>query len=142
MTAATRRLFLAVALVLSLGLASCARPLSLPGPADLPGPAGQLGQLGNLGGQFGLQGGDQSILLITLIRRVVVDLDEPLAGPLDLPGATVESVEADGRRITYGLDGATAAELVARLAAVAALRDISVLEPDIEDVVARLYTRT
>jgi len=74
-------------------------------------------------------------------RRVVVDLDEPLAGPLDLPGATVESVEADGRRITYGLDGATAAELVARLAAVAALRDISVLEPDIEDVVARLYTR-
>jgi tetratricopeptide (TPR) repeat protein len=32
---------------------------------------GQLGQLGNLGGQFGLQGGDQSQLLITLIREVV-----------------------------------------------------------------------
>jgi ABC-type uncharacterized transport system ATPase subunit len=30
---------------------------------------------------------------------------------------------------------------VSRLAEVAALRDISVLEPDIEDVVARLYTR-
>ena len=32
---------------------------------------GQLGQLGNLGGQFGAQGGDQSQLLITLIRQVV-----------------------------------------------------------------------
>ena len=32
-------------------------------------------------------------------------------------------------------------DLVRRLAEVAALRDISVLEPDIEDVVARLYTR-
>jgi hypothetical protein len=49
---------------------------------------------------------------------------------------------ADGRRITYALDGtATAGDLVSRLAEVAALRDISVLEPAIEDVVARLYTR-
>jgi tetratricopeptide (TPR) repeat protein len=32
---------------------------------------GQLGQLGNLGGQFGLQGGDQSIVLIRLIRDVI-----------------------------------------------------------------------
>jgi hypothetical protein len=32
---------------------------------------GQLGQLGNLGGQFGLQGGTQEQLLITLIRQVV-----------------------------------------------------------------------
>ena len=50
-------------------------------------------------------------------------------------------VQADGRRITYALDGGTpsAGELVRRLAEVAALRDISVLEPDIEDVVARLY---
>jgi ABC-2 type transport system ATP-binding protein len=59
-----------------------------------------------------------------------------------LPGVTVESIQADGRRITYALVGATAAgDLVSRLVAVAALRDISVLEPDIEDVVARLYAR-
>ncbi len=32
---------------------------------------GQLGQLGNLGGQFGLQGGNTSQILITLIRQVV-----------------------------------------------------------------------
>jgi hypothetical protein len=42
----------------------------------------------------------------------------------------------------YALDGtATAGDLVSRLAEVAALRDISVLEPTIDDVVARLYTR-
>jgi len=48
---------------------------------------------------------------------------------------------SDGRRITYALDGAapTAGDVVRRLTEVAALRDISVLEPDIEDVVARLY---
>jgi hypothetical protein len=32
---------------------------------------GQLGQFGNLGGQFGLQGGNQSQILVTLIRQVV-----------------------------------------------------------------------
>ena len=75
-------------------------------------------------------------------RRLVVDLDEPLAVDLALPGVTVESTQADGRRITYALDGtATAGDLVSRLAKVAGLRDISVLEPAIEDVVARLYTR-
>jgi ABC-2 type transport system ATP-binding protein len=74
-------------------------------------------------------------------RRVVVDFDEP-PGVLPLvEGAAVESVEADGRRVTYALlhAGATAGELVARLAAVASLRDIAVQEPDVEEVVARLY---
>src|SRR5262245_24610559 len=75
-------------------------------------------------------------------RRVVVDLDEPLAAPLALAGVSVESTEAGGRRVTYALDGeaATAGDLVRRLAEVGTLRDISVLEPDIEEVVARLYT--
>jgi ABC-2 type transport system ATP-binding protein len=75
-------------------------------------------------------------------RRVVVDLDEPLASPADLPGALLESVEADGRRLTYALagEGAGAGAVVARLAGLAALRDVSVVEPDIEEVVARLYT--
>jgi ABC-2 type transport system ATP-binding protein len=75
-------------------------------------------------------------------RRVVVDLDEPLPAPVTLPGVVTESVETDGRRITYALDGSatTAGELVRRLAEVGSLRDISVLEPDIEEVVARLYT--
>jgi viologen exporter family transport system ATP-binding protein len=76
-------------------------------------------------------------------RRLVVDLDEPLAKPLALPGVSVESVQADGRRITYTLDGSvtTAGDVVRRLTEIAALRDISVLEPAIEDVIAKLYTR-
>jgi viologen exporter family transport system ATP-binding protein len=72
----------------------------------------------------------------------VVDLLGSVAfGVLDLVTVVVLSVQADGRRITYALDGdaATAGNLVRRLAGVAALRDISVLEPAIEDVVARLY---
>ena len=77
-------------------------------------------------------------------RRIVVDLDEPMTTPVDVPGVTEESVQAQGRRIVYALDGdaRTAGELVKRLAEVAALRDIAVVEPDIEDVVARLYTGT
>jgi len=75
-------------------------------------------------------------------RRLVVDLDEPLAVDLALPGVTVESTQANGRRIVYTLDGTiTAGQLVSRLTEIAALRDISVLEPAIEDVVARIYTR-
>jgi ABC-2 type transport system ATP-binding protein len=75
-------------------------------------------------------------------RRVVVHLDAPLSVPVTLPGVCVESVTDDGLRITYALDGGTTAagDLVRRLAEVAIIRDISVLEPDIEDVVARLYT--
>jgi ABC-2 type transport system ATP-binding protein len=60
-----------------------------------------------------------------------------------LPGVEVDSVEADGRLITFSLDGAgvSAADLVAYLAGSGGLRDISVQEPAIEDVIARLYAR-
>jgi ABC-2 type transport system ATP-binding protein len=74
-------------------------------------------------------------------RRVVVDLDEPLPSPVDLPGVEVVAVEAEGRRITFALEGTetTAGVLVARLATAGSLRDLSVAEPDIEEVIARLY---
>jgi ABC-2 type transport system ATP-binding protein len=71
-------------------------------------------------------------------RRLVVDLDEPLAGPVDLPGVALEC--ADGLRLTYRIDdGASAGALVARLAALAPLRDLAVLEPANEDVITRMY---
>jgi ABC-2 type transport system ATP-binding protein len=70
-------------------------------------------------------------------RRVVADLDAPWPDGLTLPGAAVESVE--GQRVTLTLEGATAGEVVARLAQAVPLRDLSVQEPEIEDVVARLY---
>ena len=76
-------------------------------------------------------------------RRVVVDLDEPVdPAVLDagIAGARVESIAGEGRRVTYLLDGATAGSVVAYLAQRTSLRDVSVVEPDIEEVVARLYT--
>jgi ABC-2 type transport system ATP-binding protein len=71
-------------------------------------------------------------------RRIVADLDVEWPAGLELPGATVERVE--GTRVTLSLDGATAGEVVARLAQAVPLRDLSVQEPEIEDVIARLYT--
>jgi ABC-2 type transport system ATP-binding protein len=73
-------------------------------------------------------------------RRVVADLDAPWPDGLTLPGAAVESVE--GQRVTLTLEGATAGEVVARLAQAVPLRDLSVQEPEIEDVIARLYGQT
>ncbi len=72
-------------------------------------------------------------------RRVVVDLDAPWPDDLTVPGATIAAIEADGRRVTLALDGGSAGEVVARLAGVVPLRDLAVVEPEIEDVVARLY---
>ncbi len=79
-------------------------------------------------------------------RRVLIELDEPadfVVGIAFMPGVLVESVTADGRSVTLSLDGTTTAgDLVARLATAGSLRDISVQEPAIEDVVARLYSES
>jgi ABC-2 type transport system ATP-binding protein len=74
-------------------------------------------------------------------RRVLVQIEEPLATPVRLEGVHLESSSSDGRLLTFGLDSsaATAGALVATLAAGGSLRDISVTEPAIEDVIARLY---
>jgi ABC-2 type transport system ATP-binding protein len=53
---------------------------------------------------------------------------------------SLAGVEADGRRLIFLLgDGTPAGDLVARLATVASLRDLAAVEPDIEDVISRLY---
>jgi ABC-2 type transport system ATP-binding protein len=72
-------------------------------------------------------------------RTLVVDLEEPLP-PLDVPGARVERV--DGRRqwLRFSRDELSAAELTAAVAARANLVDLTVEEPEIEDVVRRIYT--
>ncbi|MBE1492521.1 ABC transporter ATP-binding protein [Plantactinospora soyae] len=72
-------------------------------------------------------------------RLVVADLDEPLAAPPVLVGAPLLRTEADGRRLVFACESVTASEVVAGLARLVALRDIAIVEPDIEDVVTRLY---
>jgi ABC-2 type transport system ATP-binding protein len=72
-------------------------------------------------------------------RRLVVDLETPLPTGFTLPGAPITAVEADGHRVSFALDTVSAGTAVAALVASAPVRDLSLVEPDIEDVVARLY---
>jgi ABC-2 type transport system ATP-binding protein len=73
-------------------------------------------------------------------RVLTVELTAP-AGPLDdVPGTRLLSVEAGGLRQHLALSGSAAAA-VAAVSARAELRDLTIAEPDIEDVVARLYRR-
>jgi ABC-2 type transport system ATP-binding protein len=72
-------------------------------------------------------------------RRLVVDLESPLPPGFTLPGATLTSTEADRHRVSFALDSVSAAAAVARLVATVSVRDLALVEPDIEDVVARLY---
>ena len=77
------------------------------------------------------------------VRRVlVVDLVSPGPPLDDVPGTRLVSVEADGLRQRLELTGGTAAAAVAAVSARAELRDLTVAEPGIEEVVARLYRRS
>ena len=74
-------------------------------------------------------------------RVLVVDLAEPTR-PLDaVPGTQLVGVEAGGlrQRLAFSPEATTAAAVLAEVSAVAAVRDLSIEEPDIEDVVRRLY---
>ncbi|GAA1891583.1 ABC transporter ATP-binding protein [Lapillicoccus jejuensis] len=80
-------------------------------------------------------------------RVLVVDLAEPVPdlGPL-LPGSPVEHLGDEGgglrHRIAFDAERVTAAQLLAAVGARAEVRDLSVEEPDIEDVVRRIYSAT
>jgi ABC-2 type transport system ATP-binding protein len=87
--------------------------------------------------------GDQAGLVARVgARRVlVVDLAEP-APPLDtVPGTELLGVEGGGlrQRLAFSPGATTAAAVLAAVSEAAEVRDLSVEEPDIEDVVRRLY---
>jgi ABC-2 type transport system ATP-binding protein len=74
-------------------------------------------------------------------RRVTVDFAEPveLAGWAMLPGVTLE--QAEGARVVFGLDStAEVGDLLAQMVGAGTLRDVTIAEPEIEDVISRLYT--
>jgi ABC-2 type transport system ATP-binding protein len=73
-------------------------------------------------------------------RRVTVDFAGPVtAVPIDLPGVSLE--RAEGARLEFALDStAEVGDLLARLVAIGGLRDVTIAEPEIEDVISRLYT--
>lgn len=70
-------------------------------------------------------------------RTLVVDLERELA-PISVPGARVVKVDGPRQWLAFPA-GASAAPLVAAVAARYPLVDLSVREPDIEDVIARMY---
>ena len=72
-------------------------------------------------------------------RTLVVDLEAP-GPPLSVPGATVTKVDGPRQWLRFRRADTTAAALVAAVAAVAPLRDLSVEEPSIDDIVRRIYT--
>jgi ABC-2 type transport system ATP-binding protein len=74
-------------------------------------------------------------------RTLVVDLEDEIEGPLEVARAT--QVRADGPRrwLEFRRDEITAAELIAAVAARYRLRDLTIEEPAIEDIIRRIYER-
>ncbi|MET8815230.1 ATP-binding cassette domain-containing protein [Streptomyces sp. NPDC004549] len=70
-------------------------------------------------------------------RTLVVDLERELP-PVEVPSARVVRVEGPRQWLAFPA-GQSAAPLVAHLAAVYPLVDLSVREPDIESVIAKMY---
>jgi ABC-2 type transport system ATP-binding protein len=75
-------------------------------------------------------------------RRVVVDLEEPApALDLGLAGVTVEKVEGPRQWLRFDRTATTAAAVVSAVVARTRIVDLSVEDPDIEDVITTIYTR-
>lgn len=74
-------------------------------------------------------------------RILAVDLTTPAPPLRDLPGVQLLGYEAEGMRQRLGFDAdtTTAAQLLAEVSARAEVRDLSIEEPDIEEIVRRLY---
>ncbi|HEU4398462.1 MAG TPA: ATP-binding cassette domain-containing protein [Actinomycetota bacterium] len=70
-------------------------------------------------------------------RVLVVDLVED--EPLEVGGATVTRAEGRRRWLEFARDQVSAAELVARVLADHEVADLTLEEPDIEDIVRRIY---
>jgi ABC-2 type transport system ATP-binding protein len=71
-------------------------------------------------------------------RTLVVDLEASLP-PLEIPGARVVRVEGPRQWLRFRRDELTAAQLTAAVAEQAPLVDLALEEPEIEDIVRRIY---
>ena len=71
-------------------------------------------------------------------RRLVVDLDEDVACA-SVPGARLERQEGTRLWLSFRREEISAPELIARVANRYRIRDLMLEEPDIEQVVRRIY---
>ncbi|MGH8965435.1 MAG: ABC transporter ATP-binding protein, partial [Actinomycetes bacterium] len=72
-------------------------------------------------------------------RTLIVDLVDG-AGPIDVPGAVVQRVEGPRQWLSFPADQ-SAAPLVAAVAAAYDVADLTIAEPDIEQVIKQIYSR-
>jgi ABC-2 type transport system ATP-binding protein len=80
---------------------------------------------------------------VTPERVLVVDFERPCEELTGLPGVQAVRMEANGLRqqLSFRRDTTTAAALITMIAERSPVHDVSVIEPDIDDVVRRLYHR-
>ena len=71
-------------------------------------------------------------------RVLVVDLEQPME-PIAVDGARVIRVEGSRQWLAFRRDETSAARLTAAVTALAPVRDLELHEPDIEDVVQKIY---
>jgi ABC-2 type transport system ATP-binding protein len=72
-------------------------------------------------------------------RTLVVDLTEPRP-PIQIAGATTVRVDGPRQWMRFNRDAHTASSLLAAVTRLAPVRDITIEEPAIEDVVRRIYS--
>jgi ABC-2 type transport system ATP-binding protein len=72
---------------------------------------------------------------------LLVDFEKEPSG-LDIPGATVVSREGPRWVLRFDRTRISASDLIARVSAIAPVSDISLREPDIEDIVRNIYMGT
>jgi viologen exporter family transport system ATP-binding protein len=72
---------------------------------------------------------------------LVVDLTAPADDLVGVPHTTHVASEAEGlrQRLAFDAEETTAAEVLQAVTALVEVRDLSIEEPDIEDVVRRIY---
>lgn len=74
-------------------------------------------------------------------RVLVIDLAEPTDELSGIPNTSLLGAEGDGlrQRLAFDASATTAAAVLAEVSARAQVRDLAIEEPDIEDVVRRIY---
>ncbi|HET8599149.1 MAG TPA: ATP-binding cassette domain-containing protein [Segeticoccus sp.] len=77
-------------------------------------------------------------------RVLVVDLAAPTEALTGIPGTTHLGSEGDGlrQRLAFDAEQTTAAAVLAAVSASVEVRDLAIEEPEIEDVVRRIYSST
>jgi ABC-2 type transport system ATP-binding protein len=71
-------------------------------------------------------------------RTIVVELEDQ-AAPLSVNGTTVIRTDGPRQWLRIERDATTAAQAISALVATARVRDVAIEEPEIEDIVRRIY---